>query len=165
MAGRLRALHLGIVAAFLLAGCGAPADQSAEKERLMQTSRDWSRAASAGNVDAILNYWADDAIVIPPGAPELRGKAALRTYLEQSLKMPGFHIEWEPVEAQLSADGSMGYLIERTRMRMKAPDGKPVEESLRGVTIWRKQKDGSWKNVVDMSNAPPPEVEAVAGAN
>ena len=148
-------------AALLLAACGTAADQSAEKEKLMQTSRDWSRAAAAGNVDAILNYWTDDAIVIPPGAPELRGRAALRSNLEQSMKMPGFHIEWEPLEASLSADGSMGYLIERTRMRMNGPDGSPVEQSFRGVTIWRKQKDGSWKNVVDMSNAPPP---AAAGA-
>lgn len=150
--------RIGFVAAtaLLLSACGGQGDQSADKARLMKTSRDWSRAASAGNVDAILNYWSDDAVVLTPGAPELRGKAALRSFLEQSMKAPGFHIEWEPVEASLSADGSMGYLIERTRMRMNGPDGKPVEQSFRGVTIWRKQKDGSWKNVVDISNSPPP---------
>jgi ketosteroid isomerase-like protein len=40
-------------------------------------------------------------------------------------------------------------------MRMKAPDGSPIEEIFRGVTIWRRQADGSWKNVVDISNSPP----------
>jgi len=147
----------------MLAACGAPADQSAEKARLMRTSRDWSAAAAGKDVDAIMKYWADDAVVIPTGAPELRGKAAIRTYIEQSLKLPGFQIEWEPVEASVSADGSLGYLIERTRLRMKAPDGSPTEMRYRSVTIWRKQPDGSWKNIVDITNAPPPAAVA-AGA-
>jgi ketosteroid isomerase-like protein len=147
---------LAAAAALPLAACGGHGDQSAEKARLMQTSRDWSRAAEAGNVDAILNYWSDDALVISPGEPPLRGKAALRTYLERSMKTPGFRIRWEPLEASLSADGSMGYLVERTEMSMTGPDGRPVRQSFRGVTIWRKQPDGSWKNVVDISNSPPP---------
>jgi uncharacterized protein (TIGR02246 family) len=159
-------LRFGFFAAtaLALAACGTQPDQSAEKARLMQTSRDWSRAAAAGNVDAILNYWAEDAIVIPGGAPELRGKAQIRAFIEQSFKLRGFHIEWEPIEASLSADGSMGYLIERTRMTMTGPDGTPVVESLRGVTVWRRQEDGSWKNVVDISNAPPPPAAPAASA-
>jgi uncharacterized protein (TIGR02246 family) len=151
-------------AALHLAACGAPVDQSAEKARLMQTSRDWSRAAAGSNVDAVMKYWADDAIVIPTGAPELRGKAAIRTYIEQSMKLPGFRIEWEPLEASVSADGSMGYLIERTRLRMKAPDGSPVEMRHRSVTIWRKQADGSWKNIVDITNTPPPAAGGAGAA-
>ena len=47
--------HIILAAALLLSACGGQGDQSAEKARLMQTSRDWSSAASAGNVDAILN--------------------------------------------------------------------------------------------------------------
>jgi uncharacterized protein (TIGR02246 family) len=160
----MRHMVFAAALALPLAACGGPGDQSADKARLMQTSRDWSRAAAAGNVDAVLNHWTEDALVLPPGAPELRGRAALRANLEQSFKMRGFHIEWEPVEASLSADGSMGYLIERTRMRMTGPDGAPIAQTLRGVTIWRKQKDGSWKNVVDISNAPPPTVTPAVAA-
>lgn len=143
-------------AALLLASCGAQTDQSAEKESLMQTSRDWSKAAGGDDIDRVMSYWADDAIVIPTGAPELRGKAAIRAYIEQSKKLPGFRIEWEPLEANISADGSMGYLIEGTRLRMKAPDGSPLDMRYRSVTVWRKQADGSWKNIVDITNTPPP---------
>jgi ketosteroid isomerase-like protein len=51
----------------------------------------------------------------------------------------------------------MGYLIERTQVSMKGGDGQVATQSFRGVTIWRRQPDGSWKNVVDISNraAPP----------
>ena len=138
-----------------LAACGGQADRSADTAKLMQTSRDWSRAAAGGNLDAILAYWSDDAVVIQPGEPTLRGKAQIRSYLERSLKVPGFRISWEPAEGSVSADGTMGYLVENTVASVTGPDGKPVTQRYRGVTIWRKQPDGSWKNVVDMANAPP----------
>jgi ketosteroid isomerase-like protein len=139
-----------------LAACGGTRDRAAEEARLMQTSRDWARAAGSGNIDAILSYWADDAVAISPGEPEMRGKAALRSYLERSFRTPGFRISWEPQRASVSDDGSMGYLVERTRVSFNGPEGKPVVEEFRGITVWRRQADGTWKNVVDISNAPPP---------
>ena len=145
---RLR--NLILVLLLPLAACGGPADRSADTAKLMQTSRDWSRAAAGGNLDAILAYWADDAVVIQPGEPTLRGKAQIRAYLERSLKAPGFRIAWEPVEGAVSADGTMGYLVENTVASVTGPDGKPVTQRYRGVTVWRKQPDGSWKAAEDM---------------
>ena len=70
-------------------------------------------------------------------------------------KIPGFRIEWEPQEAKVSGD--MGYLIEKTRVTTTGPQGTPVTQQLQALTVWRKQADGSWKNVVDMSaSAAPP---------
>jgi len=144
-----------LVLLLTLACCGR-GDGQAERDRLMQTSRDWSQTAESGDIDRILSYWADDATVVSPGEPVLRGKPAIRSYLERSFKTPGFRISWEPQEARLSDDGTMGYLVERTRVSFNGPDGRPATQEYRGVTIWRKQPDGSWKNVVDISNAPPP---------
>ena len=158
-----RRIALGCALTLALAACGKSAvDVAAEETRLMETSRAWSRAAGAGDVEATLDYWADDALVLAPGQARLQGKPALRAYLEQSLKTPGFHIEWEPLEAKVSPDGKMGYLVERTRMSMPGPEGRPVAQEYRGVTIWRKQPDGAWKNVVDISNEPPAAPPAAA---
>ncbi len=151
-----RHIALGVALALALSACGKSAvDVTAEEARLMETSRAWSRAAGAGNVDATLNYWADDALVLAHRQAPLRGRLALRAYLERSLKTPGFHIQWEPLEAKVSPDGKMGYLVERTRMSVPGPEGSTVTQEYRGVTIWRKQPDGAWKNVVDISNQPP----------
>jgi uncharacterized protein (TIGR02246 family) len=146
-------LALGLAAS--LGACKGARDPAAEKQRLMETSRAWSRAAAGGDVEAILNYWADDALVLPPDGPTMRGRQALRAYLETSMKTPGFRISWEPVEARISKDGDMGYLVERTIVTVGGPDGKAVTQRFRGVTIWRRQADGAWKNVVDISNAEP----------
>jgi ketosteroid isomerase-like protein len=148
-------LMLTLMLAACLAACAGRPDPAAEEAKLMETSRAWSRAAAGGDVDAILAYWADDALVLPPGLPPLRGRAALRTYLETSMKTPGFRISWEPLEAKVSREGDMGYLVERTTVTVDGPDGRPVTQHFRGVTIWRRQSDGSWKNVVDINNAEP----------
>src|SRR6476661_157263 len=98
-----------------LAGCSS---HPADARELMQTSRNWSRATSDGNLDAILSFWDDDAIVMIPGLPSFRGKKAIRNYVEQSLKTPGFHISWEPLEAHVSESGDLGYLLEQSSVTM-----------------------------------------------
>ena len=99
------------------AGCVSVADSSAGEElRLMETSREWARAAESGNIDAIVRYWADDAAVMMPGQPTVRGKEAIRRSVAESVKVPGFGMTWEPLKAHVSASGDMGYLLERTQV-------------------------------------------------
>lgn len=141
---------LGVPAA-IVASCSGDRHGQAGPEALMQASRDWSRAAAAGRIDATVDYWADDAIVIMPGLPTLRGKAAIREYVEQSLKTPGFRISWEPLEGHLSTSGDVGYLLERSSVTMPNATGKLETQQFRVVTIWRKGADGRWRNVVDGS--------------
>lgn len=141
---------MGAIAA-IIGGCSVHSDRSADARDLMQTSRDWSRVTSTGNVDAIVAYWTDDATVMIPGLPTFRGKSAIRKYVEQSLKTPGFHISWEPLEAQVSKAGDLGYLIERSRLTMPDANGNLQTQQFRVVTVWRKGPDGKWRNVVDSS--------------
>jgi ketosteroid isomerase-like protein len=134
-------------------GCGVnKVDTASEGEKLMQTSRDWSKAASTGNVDSILKYWADDAVVMSPGEAALVGKPAIRKMIEDVTKLPGFKISWEPLNATISQSGDIGYLIEQNQISMNDSTGKAITEHNKNVTIWKKQADGSWKNVVDIWN-------------
>ena len=137
-----------------LCGCSATPSTEAEAARLMQTSREWSKAAAAGNTEAVLAYFDETAIMISEGQPPVRGKNAIREYLAQTSTIPGFKIEWEPLEATVSGD--LGYMIERTKVTMNGPEGTPVTQQMQALTVWRKQADGSWKNVVDMTASASP---------
>ena len=125
-------------------------DTKTEGEKLMQLSREWSKSASSRDVEKVLNYWADDAIVISGGQPILKGKKEIRQMVEGSFKTPGFHIMWEPESAEISKSGDLGYLIEHDDMMMNDSTGKPITQHYNSVTVWKKQADGSWKNVVDV---------------
>jgi len=125
-------------------------DTKAEGEKLMQASREWSKAAEARDIEKTLTYWADDAVVISAGEPELKGKQAIRGMVEGSIKNPNFGISWEPISAEISESGDMGYLLENAKITMKDSSGSAKVQNFRTVTIWKKQNDGTWKNVVDV---------------
>lgn len=124
---------------------------------LMQVSRDWAKAAQSRDVEGVLSYWADDAIVMQTDQPALVGKEAIRGMVQGGFKDPSFSITWEPERAVISKSGDIGYLVEHNRMTFTDPTGKARTVLGKGVTIWRKDTSGNWKNVVDIFNTSPKE--------
>lgn len=155
----MRLPSLPTIVGLLLVSACAPAevtvDLNAEAETLMALSREWSDIAGSGDTEATLTFWAEDAVMMPPGSPPLRGKAAIRGFVEAGAQVPGFSVRWEPLEAHVAASGDMAYLIERNQITMPDSTGTLITESNKTVTVWRKEPDGTWKNVVDMWNADP----------
>ncbi len=130
--------------------CKQKIDTKKEGEKLMQVSREWSKSASSRDLEKTLSYWSEDALVISAGQPHLKGKPAIRGMVEGGYENPIFNISWEPESAEISESGDLGYLIENTKITVNDSTGKPVIQKFKGVTIWKKQSDGSWKNVVDI---------------
>lgn len=138
----------------LVLGCQPPAlDLEAEGAALMERSRAWSNVIASGDLEAILEPWAEDAVLLPPDSPPLEGKAAIRNYIEAALQLPGFQIGWEPVSVSVARAGDMGHLLERTTTTIHDSLGNPLTTYGRAVTVWRKDPDGVWRNVVDIWNA------------
>lgn len=125
-------------------------DTTAEGKHLMQISKDWSDAAVSRDIEKTLAYWSDDAILISAGQPTLKGKDDIRKMVEGSINDPNFSISWEPISAEISESGDMGYLMEKSQITMTDSTGTANVMHFEGVTIWKKQADGSWKNVVDI---------------
>lgn len=130
-------------------------DKKAEGEKVMQVSKEWSQIIATKDVDKIVSYWADDAFVMQPGQAPLKGKQAIRQMVEESFKMPGFNISWQPLSVEVSDSGDMAYMIENAQVSFTDSTGKAITINNKAVTIWRKQPDGSWKNVVDIATADP----------
>lgn len=130
-------------------------DTKTEGEKIMQLSREWSQAASAGDVEKIVSYWAEDAVLMSAEQLPLKGKAAIREMVEGSFKIPGFKISWQPQSVEVSESGDMAYIIENSQISLTDSTGKAFVQNNKAVSIWRKQKDGSWKNVVDISTPDP----------
>jgi ketosteroid isomerase-like protein len=65
------------------------------------------------------------------------------------------HLTWTPVHADMAASGDLGYTYGTYEFRSIGKAGKPSIEYGKYVSIWKKQKDGSWKVVMDMGNSSP----------
>lgn len=131
-------------------------DMAAERTRLLQRDAEWASAASAGrDIEHILSYWTDDAIVLSPGLPAVIGKTALRGYVQASMDIPGFNISWASTDVKFSPDGNLAYMFSNNAVTMNGSDGMPVTTEGRAITIWRREPDGEWRCVVDIWNAGP----------
>jgi ketosteroid isomerase-like protein len=122
----------------------------------MELSREWAKSVKDRDVEKMLSFWAEDAIVMSPNESAVVGIESLRGMVERSMKIPGFEINWEPQNAYVSKSGDLGYVIIKNYMTMPIDTlGNTHTVFNKGVEIWRKQEDGSWKNVIDISNSDP----------
>jgi ketosteroid isomerase-like protein len=129
-------------------------DSAVERDRLLLRDAQWAAVASEGNdVERIISFWTDDAIVMPPGLPAIVGKNALREYVQGSFRIPGFRITWTSADVVFSPDEQLAYIFSRNAVSMNAEDGSPVTNEGRAVTIWRKETDGEWRCAVEIWNA------------
>lgn len=126
-----------------------------ERERLLERDRAWSELASQqGDVEEILDYWTDDAVVVPPGMPPVRGKDALRAYVTGTRSIPGFTISWHNDDVDISADGTMAWMLGTNVVEMEGESGLERSEG-RVATVWRRESDGEWRCCLDLWNDAP----------
>lgn len=131
-------------------------DLKAEEAAIMKTDSTWATLAKESkDVDKIISYWSDDAVVLAPGQPAVKGKEALRKMVEDSKNIQGFSITWKSSDLHFSPDGRLAYMSGENLMTMNDSTGKKLSIPGRGYTIWRKEADGNWKCVVDIWNNPP----------
>ncbi|QZY30310.1 YybH family protein [Nocardioides coralli] len=130
-------------------------DDDQERQQLIERDRAWAKLAeSEGDVEEILEFWTDDAVVIPPGMPPVVGKEALRAYVEGTRTIPGFSISWTTDSVEVSADGSMAWILGTNLVEMDTEAGHVRAEG-RVATVWRKEHDGTWRCCLDMWNDAP----------
>ena len=130
----------------------ASASQKVSAETLRQLEGEFMKAAAERGSTGYMSFYADDAVEVPNGAPLITGKVNIG-------KTMGFlddktnHLTWTPVGADISASGDLGYTYGTYEFSSLGKDGKAVIDHGKYTSIWKKQKDGSWKVVLDMGNS------------
>ena len=131
-------------------------DAATEEAELLRRDTEWADLATAGkDIDKIVSNWSDDAVIIMPGQPIVKGKAAIRAYVASYLSSPVFKIHWKSSKVTFSPDGKMAYMPGTDEMTVPGPNGLPIDLHLRGIAIWRVDPDGRWRCVMDISNEEP----------
>jgi len=101
--------------------------------------------------DAFLTYFAEDGVELVDGGG-INTKDAMR---KQPPWPEGTTLSWTPVHAEMAACGELGYTYGNYVYTAKNKEGKLVANYGKYTSIWKKQKDGQWKVVVDMGNSSP----------
>lgn len=141
----------------LAVGCAPPAvDTAAEGAKLLKRDAEWAALATAGmNADTVASYWSTDALLYQTGQPVLKGRPAIRAFVDQSFKTPGFKIHWVSQAPTFSPDGKMAYMPGSEVTTFPGADGKLVTLYGQGMAIWRVDPDGVWRCAVDIATEAP----------
>ena len=99
----------------------------------------------SGMKRAFIEYIADEGILLRPNHPPIIGANAI-DFLSQA-NDSSYTLTWSPGGAEIAISGEMGYTYGIYKLETK-------DTVLRGtyVSIWKKQKDGQWKFILDSGN-------------
>ncbi|QJE73865.1 nuclear transport factor 2 family protein [Aerophototrophica crusticola] len=138
-----RRLALAAALLCLSAITSAAADHPAKA--VMDADRAFAvKAKEVGLAKAFQMFAADKVVMFSTATPEMTPEQVA------ALFPPGFDIDWAPEGGAISDDGTLGYTWGKARYSAKKPGGTVTDLGpTRYVTIWRKQKDGSWKFIGD----------------
>jgi ketosteroid isomerase-like protein len=112
-------------------------------------SGSWPVAHNAGDIDKMVALYADDAVLLPPDAPAVTGRAAIREFLTKDVaasKAAGIRIK--DLKSSAGVSGNLGWHAGHFAVVDGA--GKTVGTG-KYSEVWRKT-DGKWVMIRDMWN-------------
>lgn len=121
------------------------------RQELLDADSAFDKTTAERGLDGWMSFFADDA-QINARTDVVKGKAALRTYYSGMFARPAFSIRWKPLHAEASKDGTLGYTFGVAQISSRDDKGELKKSEGRYVSVWRREKDGSWKVVTDLGN-------------
>jgi ketosteroid isomerase-like protein len=123
-----------------------------ERTALIGTEREFLKAAEASGVmKAFLDFMSEDARLHRNGIFPLAGKDSIRTYFSGK----AIRLAWEPIKADVSQSDDLGYTY--GSYEQKEEGAAAVAEKGYYVRVWKRNKEGKWKLVLDTTSPLPPD--------
>lgn len=135
--------YASLVSALLLVACG-DAPRPAAQAEVEEASRRYVDALRQLDYEAASSTWAEGALLMPSGAPDLAGGAAIHAMMEENYPQLRF-IELEIKSTEIEVSGDLAFEVTHYDERIGMPDGNDVDRSGRFLFVWRRESSGEWK--------------------
>ena len=130
-------------------GCGNSKSKEEIKNEIFQIEKAFERMTAEKGIPEAFYYFADENAVIKRENDTLIiGKENIRIYYEKK-DLKDAIVNWTPDFIDVSKSGEFGYTYGKYIWKIKDNDGEMVINKGVFHTIWKRQKDNSWKYVWD----------------
>lgn len=119
------------------------------KQEIAQAEKDFEKMAAEKGIAEAFSWFADSTVTIKGGNDSLiYGKEGVRNFFTAD-RFKNASVKWSPDFIDASSSGDLGYTYGKYTWQSKDSTGKVNEAKGIFHTVWKKQKDGSWKFVWD----------------
>ncbi|MBI3653468.1 MAG: nuclear transport factor 2 family protein [Acidobacteria bacterium] len=112
-------------------------------DEVVEAERAFARASVAKGIrDSFIEFFADDGINFLPHPTNTK-----EAFSKRPAKPSPYRLDWHPITADVSQSGDLGYTTGPYTL-VDTQTNKLIEQGYY-FSIWKKQRDGQWKVIVD----------------
>ena len=151
--------YLAVLIALFAGGVGAAlarpnlhsGNRSNDEALIRRIDALWSTAADDKDLEGAVYPYADDASMLPFGAPIAAGTDAIRKTWAALMAKPGYSLTFVPTKIEVASAGDMAWEIGTFELRLNDAQGVPMDIPGKYVVTWRKIGP-TWKVAADIFN-------------
>ena len=155
----MKALRFAAALLLLAGGSGAvvvranssAGNRSNDEALIRRIDALWSKAADEKDLEGAVHPYADDASMLPFGAPIATGTDAIRKTWAGLMAKPGYALTFVPTKIEVASSGDMAWEIGTFELRLSDAQGQPMEIPGKYVVTWRKIGP-TWRVEADIFN-------------
>jgi ketosteroid isomerase-like protein len=155
----MKSVHVAVLMVLFAGGVAAAvarpnlhsSNRSDDEAMIRKIDVSWSKAAEDKDLDGAVKPYADDASMLPFGAPIATGSAAIRTTWVGLMAKPGYSLTFVPTKIEIASARDMAWEIGTFALRVNDAQGQPMEIPGKYVVTWRKI-GATWKVEADIFN-------------
>ena len=145
----MRQVVTAVIFITLLTSCNRSVEQqatdlAADIEAINRLNDNYVAAVNAGDVDGLMMLYTDDAVLMQPNQPAVTGKAAIRSHFQVFFDMFSLEEVLSPEEVVVIGDWAFVRATFTVKVTPRA-GGDKTQDHGKGIAIYRKELDGSWK--------------------
>jgi uncharacterized protein (TIGR02246 family) len=136
-----------------------PDTRAADEKAIRDVETQWSKDLQAKDLEKDVAHYDNDAAFLFTNMPIVSGKTSIRGVHQQLFADPNIAMDFSTSKVEVSKGGDLAYTQGVYHLTTSDPKTKrPVSETGKYITVYKKQADGGWKAIEDMLNADAPTV-------
>ncbi len=121
------------------------------KHTLEEMVLEMDEAFNRGDIEAVLDFYDDEAVVVLEPGRVVKGKAALRASFEAVLAFQGVARQ---IKTHVIETGDTALFISHWNFSGKTRDGTSFSRDATATSVFRRQTNGLWRCVIDNPYGP-----------
>jgi ketosteroid isomerase-like protein len=140
------------VVTVVASGSSSDSDMEAIYAQIKQKESTFHKAFIAHDAEAAIKFYADDAIIMSWGKDAIRGKADISSDIRKSMGEEPL-VDMTQHVIHIEGNDKMLFAVNLFTWTFKdKSSGENVTLPGKGVHVWKRQQDGSWKILLDLYN-------------